>query len=146
MGGVRLPLLGDVSLAGITIREGEKRLEEAFVENRLLVNPQVTIHVLEYVPRMVSVLGEVNRPGPVEFPVETGAMDIIDVISRAGDFTGIAKADAVKVRRSDARGEEVMLTVDVTQMMRGGKKGETAQEATFLVYPNDVVFVPERIF
>ena len=145
-GGVRLPLLGDVSLAGITLREGEKRLEEAFVEKRLLVNPQVTIHVLEYAPRMVSVLGEVNSPGPVEFPVETVAMDIIDVISRAGDFTSIAKADAVKIRRSNARGEEATLTVDVTQMMRGGKKVETGQEAVFLIFPDDVIFVPERIF
>ena len=145
-GTVRVPLLGNVRLAGLTVREGEKRLAEAFVENRFLVSPELTIHVMEYAPRLVSVLGEVNNPGPVQFPVETGAMDIVYVISLAGDFTGVAKTNAVKVRRTNANGEETRMTVDVTAMVGSGKEREATEANFFLVYPDDVIFVPERLF
>ena len=138
-GRVRLPYIGNVEIAGMTVRDAEDAIEEAYIDSRIYVSPQVSLRVLEYAPREVSVLGQVKDPGTVTFPIEVESQSIISVISEAGGLTGIARAREVRVTRRNEEGETEVHHVNVDQLLGGDGAG-------FQVYPGDVIYVPERFF
>ena len=47
-----------------------------------LVNPEVTVNVKQYRLRIVSVIGKVNRPGPVQLPDEDAGQERADDVAR----------------------------------------------------------------
>ena len=142
-GQVRIPLLGNQRVAGMSVRETEDFIEGLYVENRILRNPIVTVRVAEYAPREVAVLGAVSRPGTQDFPIERNQMDIVEVVSRAGGFTGIARSNAVSVTRIDDNGRERTFTVDVESMITGSRRDGSER---FNILPGDVIWVRERVF
>ena len=141
----RLPLIGDIALAGRTVREAEALIETAYRKEEILKAPQATLAVLAYSPREVSVLGAVRGPGTFQFPPDTVSLDIRDVISRQGGFTPVAKGDAVAVTRRQAGGKETTIVVNVDRTMFGRSRKRENDEV-FLIYPGDRIFVPERLF
>ena len=138
---VSLPLVGSVSLMGLTVAAAEEKIRQTFVEKEIFVRPQVSVSVTEYVSKEVSVLGQVKNPGKVTLPIEVNSLEIVDVISQAGGFTRIGRSDSVRVTRKNPNGGEKTFTVDVQRMFngRGGSR-------SFTIFPGDVIFVPERIF
>lgn len=141
-GQVSLPLLSTpLVLKGLTLSEAELRIAQAYVREEILVQPHISLSVVEYFPRVISVLGQVNKPGKIELPIESESLSIVEAISNAGGLTRIAKADTVRITRRSDSGEEKIVTVDLERMIdgRGGV-------AVFLVEPGDVVFIPERVF
>lgn len=143
-GTVKLPLIGKVKIAGLTLKEAETLIERAYIEQEFLRKPQVTIIIEEYTPRTVSVLGNVASPGKVTFPIQVTEIDIIEVISQAGGFDGVAQTNDVRVTRV-VDGNEKVFKVDVGEMIEGDRR-DNARSNRFMVYPGDVVFVPERFF
>lgn len=143
-GQIRIPLLGNVKLSGLTIRDAEELLERRFVEGEFLKEPMVTLKILEYATREVSVLGAVRSPGVIPFPLEVNSMDIVDVISKTGGLAGIARGEAVRVTRLDADGQETISIVNVESLITG--KGRRSDTDRFLIYPGDVIYVPDRLF
>lgn len=141
-GRIRVPYLGSVRIAGYTVRQAERGIERAYRDNEIYIDPQVTIRIAEYSVKEVSVLGEVNSPGKVRFPIEANSLDIRDVISQAGGFTNIARSRQVHVTRTE-NGREVEHKVDVDRMLQERRGG---RESGFRVLPSDVIFVPERFF
>lgn len=139
-GEISVPLLGAVKVVGLTLRETEALLEKRYRDGGLYVNPQVILSFDSYAPRMVSVLGQVNNPLQLEFSIEREQMGIVTAITRAGGFTRVAQTDAVKVMRTVA-GKETVFTINVASYLNS-----TAKEQEFKLQPEDVVFVPERVF
>jgi polysaccharide export outer membrane protein len=144
-GKLRLPLVGEIKLGGLSVREAEDALEKLYVERELLKSPLVTISVSNYAVREVSVLGAVRSPGNFTFPKERDSLDIVDVITRLGGFLPTAKSDAVSVIRRKPDGKEEVSTVDVEAMIKGRRRGDTSRNS-FAVYPGDRIWVPERLF
>ncbi len=142
-GQIRVPLLGTAKVVGMTVRETETMIAETYVRERILKNPMVTIRVVEYAPKEISVLGAVRQPGKITMPIEQNSLDIVDVISKCGGFTGIAKSDAVRVTRLTLEGKPKVFTVDVERMINGRDRGETPR---LEILPGDVIYVDERIF
>ncbi len=142
-GRIRMSLIGTVDITGKTIRDAETLIEERYREERLLRNPEVTITVEEYSPRFVSVLGNVETPGRIEFPIEQNRLDIVDVISKAGGFNRVARSDRVRLIRVDEDGTDQTFTVNVQEIMQGRDR---EGKARVYVYPGDSIFVPERLF
>ncbi|MCR6655791.1 MAG: polysaccharide biosynthesis/export family protein [Opitutus sp.] len=142
-GNIRLPLLGDVPLAGKTVRDAENTLERLYREREFLREPLVSIVVSGFAVREVSVLGAVRAPGNFRFPSETTSIDIVDLITRLGGFQPTAKSDMVKVTRRSADGKETIMTVDVESMISGRNNSRQRQ---FAILPGDRVWVPERLF
>ncbi len=140
-GSLHLPLLGAVKVAGLTLPDAETAVREAYVTAEIFIAPQVSLTVLEYAAKEISVLGQVASPGKQTLPNERGRISIVEAISSAGGFTRIAKADAVRVTRGKADGGEEVFTVNVENLING-RVGETS----FYVQPGDIVFVPERVF
>ena len=124
-GEIKLPLIGEFQVEGMTIRQVEEMLEKEYVEQKILRVPIVTIDVLAYSPKEVSVLGAVARPGQIPFPPEIEKIDIVELISMVGGFTPLAKSKDVKVTRTLANGAQVVLRVNVEDMIEGKKKNQS---------------------
>jgi polysaccharide biosynthesis/export protein len=144
-GFVRLPLVGEIQVAGRTVREAEALIEATYRKEEMLKNPQATLTMVAYAPREVSLLGAVRSPGTFQFPPDVVSMDVRDVISRQGGFSPVAKGDAVAVTRRQPGGKEVTTVINVDRMMYGRSRKQDNEEV-FLIYPGDRIFVPERLF
>jgi polysaccharide export outer membrane protein len=100
-----------------------------------LKDPQVTVMVKEWNSRKINVLGQVQKPGPVAF---FPRMTIVDAVSAAGGFTGIADKNSVRLRRERDG-------VVNTQVHRVADISEGRGQNVFLM-PGDVLVVEERLF
>lgn len=140
-GEIRLPLIGAFKIEGMTIREVEEMLESQYIAQKILRNPIVSLDVLTYSTKEVSVLGAVPRPGQIPFPPEIEKIDIVEVISMVGGFTPLSKKKDVKVTRTLPNGSQILLSVNVEEMIEGKKKNQ--QTETIYIYPGDLIFVDE---
>lgn len=142
-GCINLPLVQEVLVFGLTIAEAEKSVEAAYRDGRFLRNPQVTINVEEYAIREVSINGAVRSAGRYPYPAET-IMTVLDLVTRAGGLTDVARGSAVKVTRLGPDGNiSKVFEVDVESIIKG--KSTKSEDTSLELQPGDVVFVPERI-
>ncbi len=144
-GKINLPLIGQVTVAGKTPREAELSIALEYQKQRYLKKPQVTVFIVEYGPKEISVLGEVNQPGITTLPEEKNTISIVEAISRAGGFTRIAKSDAVKVTRTLPSGQKQTSTVNVKKLISNNSSNSDKSKA-FSISLGDVIFVEQRIF
>jgi polysaccharide export outer membrane protein len=142
-GDVNLLLVGEVKIAGLTVREAQKVIEDAYRDGRFLRNPQVIITVEEYAPREVSIGGQVHSPGRYPLPIES-TMTVIDLVTKAGGLTDIARGGAVTITHITPDGKKITTTVDVDSILKG-KAQAKANDTTIQLQPGDIVYVPERI-
>jgi polysaccharide export outer membrane protein len=138
-GEIGVPMLATFHVGGLTLREAERAMIEAYIQGGFFVKPQVILSVQTYGPRTVSVLGQVNKPDQLDFPVERDLMSIVQAITRAGGFTRVAKTDAVKVVRT-TNGKEEQFIVNMGAFL------DSSTGTEFMLQPDDVVYVPERVF
>jgi len=118
-----MPLVGEIQSAGLSARALEDAIEAKLRDGGYLVNPQVSVEVLNYRP--FYIIGEVNNPGSYQY---VNGMTVTNAVALAGGFT----------YRAD-RG-------DIT-ITRGGSKGSRVDaKAATEVLPGDIIEVSERFF
>lgn len=100
-GVLTMPLIGEVKVGGLTTIESEKRIAEQLKRGGFIANPQVSLLVLEFMSKTVSVLGGVLKPG--RYPI-TRPSDIKDMLAEAGGLTSEA-SEIITVVRGDKRSE-----------------------------------------
>jgi polysaccharide export outer membrane protein len=83
-GGVSLPLIGDLKLAGRTVRDSQQLIARELVARQLVRSPQVSLLIEEFATQGITVYGEVNTPGV--YPL-MGPHRLYDAISAAGGLT-----------------------------------------------------------
>ena len=122
-GKAALPLIGNVQLGGLSLRDAEARVTSALKPN-YLKDPKVNIEVLNYRP--FYILGEVKNPG--SFPYVDG-MTVLNAVALAGGFTYRARESSMTITRAtDPTHQEQEANPDTPIM------------------PGDIVRVPERFF
>jgi len=130
-GNVSLPLAGTVSALGSTPEE-----LAAAVQSRLRANyvrdPRVTVGVVETVSQVVTLEGEVTRPGV--YPV-VGRMTLMRAIARAEGTSDIAAANHVVIFRT-VEGQSMAALYDLRAI-------RLAAYSDPEVYSNDVIVVGE---
>lgn len=94
-GVLNYPLLGEIQVAGLTVKELESGLTER-LEGDYLIDPDVTVSVDEYRPIFIN--GEVNKPGA--YPFQPG-LTLQKAISLAGGFTERASRNKIKLQSSE---------------------------------------------
>jgi len=132
-----LALVGPVNIKDRTVREAELLIANLYLGD-YLVKPQVSITIIEYAQRTVTVLGAVGNPGTVMLPPER-TMTMLDVIARSGGFSRIANQKNVSLTRNLPDGRTANFTINAEQMMTGDKDNQWA------VKDGDIIFVPERL-
>lgn len=100
-GVLSMPLIGEVKVGGLTTIETEKRIAEQLKRGGYIANPQVSVLVLEFMSKSVSVLGGVPKPG--RYPV-TRPTDVKDILAEAGGLVPDA-SEIITVVRGDKRSE-----------------------------------------
>ena len=94
-GEIVLPYVGIVKVAGMTPVEASEFLAGKLKDGGFLVDPQVTVRLVDSPTRVVTVVGEVQKPAPVQV---VGQLRLLDVISACGGFTPLA-SHTVTIRR-----------------------------------------------
>ncbi len=128
-GTVRLPLVGEVKITGLTEAEAELRLTDAY--SKFLRHPFVSITIRN---QKLFVLGEVKQPGVLQVP--NGTMTLFEALASTGDLTDDAKRTDILILRGDMRNPTVK-EVDLTDM-------SAIRLSSLILMPIDVVYVQPR--
>jgi len=132
-GKITYPLAGAVAVSGRTTREIEQLMAERLQAN-FLRNPQVTVLLKENASQLVTVDGQVARPG--RYPV-IGEMSLVQVMSLAGGTNDNSKLDDVVIFRT-VNGQKLAALYDLKAIRHG-------QYADPEVFANDVVMVGDNV-
>jgi protein involved in polysaccharide export with SLBB domain len=122
-GNFAMPLVGEIRGGGRNARELENEVELALKSGGYLVEPQVSIEVLNYRP--FYIIGEVNNPGSFEY---VNGMTVINAVALAGGFTYRADQDDIVISRGGSSGPELQAAPDTK------------------VLPGDIIEIQERFF
>ena len=125
-GMVYLPI-GQVKIAGLTLRDAEVTLKNAFY--RILPDAEVR---LTMVNNIFYIQGD---GGKGQFPIYKENMNIFQALALAGDISNIGDKKNIKIIRRGQDGFDHIKTFDLRQ--------ESIIESEFYyVMPNDVIYVP----
>jgi polysaccharide export outer membrane protein len=128
-GKITLPLVGDIPAQGRTSNELRESIAASLKE--YISNPVVTVIVVETVPPVVYVVGEVNSPGPQPL---TGQISVLQALAAAGGFKDFAKTKDIRIQRKTATG--------LTTLRFNYKDAINGQGATIYLQPGDTIIVP----
>lgn len=127
---VSLPLVGQVSLGGLTAQEAERRLEKVYGE-KYLANPQISVFIREFTTQRVTVEGAVAKPGVYPF---TGQLTLLRTMALVGGGGPMARLDEVMVYRKAPDGHMETLTYNMEKIRDG-------TEPDPIIYAEDVIVV-----
>jgi polysaccharide export outer membrane protein len=125
------PLVGQVPVAGLPVSAAEKKLADLLESGGFVRKAQVNILVTVMQSQLVSVLGQVNRPG--RYPVD-GQRSVMDMLATAGGIA-VDGGDTVSLirKRNGAGAKEV---IDIVDLVRQGNAGDRYE-----VLGGDVIYV-----
>lgn len=121
-GAISARLIGRVAVKGMTVSEVEQMLIDQYRSRGFFRNPRISIELVNLRPFFI--LGEVEKRG--SYPYVNG-LTVAQAVAIAGGYTYRASRGRITIQRV------------------GAPKEEPATEDT-LVYPGDIVRVPERFF
>ena len=128
-GRLSFPLVGVVEASGLTPGELADELEKR-LQGRYVRNPQVTVNLEETVSQVITVDGQVTKPGL--YPV-IGRMTLMRAVATAGGAAEFAKLDDVVIFRS-VNGEQLAGLYNLKAIRRGAYSDPE-------VFANDVIVV-----
>lgn len=134
-GMIKFPVIGDLHVVGLTIRECEEMIREKIVPYMAVTeNPIVTVRMESF---SVVVLGEVSKPGTVKATNEK--MSVLEALAESGDLTIYGRRDNVMLIREDAYGEKSVHRFDL-------QDANLMTSPYFYLQQNDVIYVePNKV-
>lgn len=132
-GFISLQLVDEVRAEGSTISELKARLEKSYDE--FLLEPVISVALLEFVAPRVFIGGQVGKPG--SYPLRDG-QTLVQVIFLAGGFTRDANRKSVLYARADGKGDWQIQSVNLMKIVaqKDGQKDLQLRDG-------DYVFVPD---
>ena len=109
-GQILMPILGRISLVGLSLAEAEQKIIYELSNRYLQVEPEVFVVLAAPRPAQITILGEIVRPGFYSF---VGGSPLNVALSAAGGSTKDADLRSVVVRRSLVDGSVIERTVDL---------------------------------
>ncbi len=127
-GNVKIPMLGDLPAAGLTIPDFEDTLQ--YHLQRFTTQPYVQVQYLSF---EVYVMGEVTQPGQKMLLRQKGT--VMDALAQAIPFTELGDIRSVKVIRRDTTGNTRTYVLDLRYVAALNSEG-------YELLPGDIVYVP----
>ncbi|MBK1883045.1 SLBB domain-containing protein [Luteolibacter pohnpeiensis] len=123
-----------IRASGSTSTYSLSQIQGSAGRTKLYSGDRVIVNESRFVNQYVRVLGQVKKPGAVEFPVD-GKLDLVSAIAMAGGLTDLAKDSKIRISRGN-RIQEVDF------------RDYTEKEGTkpYYLQPDDIITVPQRIF
>ncbi|MCX8143951.1 MAG: polysaccharide biosynthesis/export family protein [Bacteroidia bacterium] len=130
-GTIKMPMVGRVKLAGLTVQDAEKKLESLYSE--FYVKPFVRLSVNN---KRVIVFPGNNAVAKV-IPLQNNNTTVLEAIALAGGIPEDGKAYKVKLIRTLPDGKSVVYLLDLSTI-DGLSQGQTT------VLANDIIYVEPR--
>jgi len=131
-GTILFPMIGEVNIAGLTPSQAGARIADKLRSGKYVVNPEVTVSMMQVNSRQVSVLGNVVKPG--RYPLDSTTAHLTDVIALAGGV-GPTGSDEVTII-TNRGGKQEKVNVDMAEMFR---QGDLSHNIT--LEPGDTIYV-----
>lgn len=132
-GKISVALVDDIQAEGLTPMELKEVLTRELGE--FVAAPDVAVLVVESNSRVISVLGQVTRPGRVLLQQE---MRVLEAIAASGGFALYADKGDVRIVRRGAEGAEVEYRFDYDAYIKGNAPG-----TNIVLQPGDTIIVPD---
>ena len=115
-GTILFPMIGEVSVAGLTPSQAGTLIADKLRNGRYVVNPEVTVSMMQVNSRQVSVLGNVVKPG--RYPLDSTTARLTDLIALAGGVGPTGSDEVTIITNRGGKPEKV--EVDMAEMFRRG--------------------------
>ena len=122
-----------VRASGTTSTYSIEAIQGASGRIQLAAGDRIIVNQSAFVGKTVTVLGCVSKAGPVAFPLK-GKLDLVNAIAYAGGLTELANPKKVSINRKG--------TVKIVDFRDLSQRGDQP----YLLQPDDIVTVPDRIF
>lgn len=127
-GTINFPILGQLSVVGITQDSLKHYLEQRLKEDGYVIDPVVTTKLMNF---RVTVVGEVRTPQQIHVPGTR--LTILEALAICGDITDYGQRENVVIMR-DENGQKTLGEVDLT-------KKEMLDSPYYYLHNNDVVYI-----
>ncbi len=134
-GTIEFPFLGVVHMAGLEPAVASRMIASKLREGKYFKDPQISLLVLEYNSKRVTVMGAVAKPTTI--PITTG-ITLIEAITLSGGVTSIANQNETVLSRKVA-GKIRRYRIPLNEISRG-------RASDFALQAGDIVYLPERVF
>lgn len=128
-GMISLALLGDVQAAGLTPLQLADQIASKL--KKYIQEPNVSVVISQIHSKVVYLLGEVAKPGPVEM---TPGMTLLSAVASAGGLTDFANSKKMYILRNEA-GTQTKIPVNYKQALKG-------DSINIVLKPGDTIVVP----
>lgn len=125
-GDVIAPVIGKISISGITLVEASKKLQDLY--SKTLVNPIIEVKILNL---QATVLGEVHTPG--NYVLEHEETSLVQLLGLAGGTDPRADLRKIKIVRGDKSNPEILLV--------NLRNSSTLNDPRLIIQNHDVVYV-----
>jgi polysaccharide export outer membrane protein len=144
-GDVQIPIIGRVSLQGLTLEEAAQAITRAY--RQIIKRPLVTISLQGARPLNIWLSGEISRPGSYLLPLANGGgtqpsvqfPTLPQALEKAGGIRASADIRRVIVRRRLKANQEVTITYNLWDYLQ---TGQTPQDLT--LRDGDQIWVPPQ--
>lgn len=131
-GQINFPLIGSVGVGGLTIAAAEAKIAKMLRDGGFVLRPQVTILVGQIRSSVISILGQVAKPG--RYPIEVVGTKASEMIAVAG---GVLPTGADIVTLSGTRDNRaIKFDIDLLSILQAGKS-----ELDVTVDNGDILYV-----
>jgi polysaccharide biosynthesis/export protein len=132
MGKINFPLVGSVEISGLTVTAAEQKIGKMLRDGGFVLRPQVTIQIGQIRSSVISILGQVVKPG--RYPIETVGAKISEMMAVAG---GVVPGGADIITFVGIRnGRSIKLDIDLPSILQSGKS-----ELDLVVESGDIIYV-----
>jgi polysaccharide export outer membrane protein len=128
-GKISMPLIQDVNAEGLTSAQLAESIQQKL--SAFIVNPAVSVIVLQVNAPKYYVMGYVARPGT--YPLR-GEMSVLQALALAGGMTQFASPRSIKLIRN-VGGRQELRKINYYSIIDDG-------EGNYLLKPGDTIVVP----
>ena len=129
---IRVPLLGEISIKGLTVSKVSAKIEELFADG-YLVSPQVDVFIAEHRSKKATILGQVRNPGQYEL---RGKITFLEFISKAGGLTSDVGSTATIKRANESGINKDPIVIELENLI---KYGDTSLNIP--IHDNDSIYI-----
>jgi polysaccharide biosynthesis/export protein len=129
-GMISLALLGDVQASGLTPLQLSEQISTKL--KKYIQDPNVSVVISQIHSKVVYLLGEVVKRGPVEM---TPGMTLLEAIASAGGLTDFANSKKVYILRNEA-GTQQKIPANYKEALKGNPA------LNVVLKPGDTIVVP----
>lgn len=136
-GSVALALIGKVKVAGMTVAEAQSLITDLYNRD-YLVDPQVSVLVVQFSPKVVHILGSVNSPGVIEIPPDRD-LTLTEAIAGVRGVSRLGNPKSITIKRVDENGRARQMEVNFNRIVQDPNAKDV------ILQEGDTIWVPERL-